>query len=419
MPEFAPDTPSSTYAAMMSDWMLIRAIRGGASVVRAAGEAYLPKFASEDQADYQRRLTHAPFSAHYEDATRALIAKPFAKEVALQGTVPEAIKGWAENIDLAGSNLHVFAQTVFAEALHMGVGYILAEYPKAEGVRTRAEEKARELRPYLRMIQADEMLAIYEGYRNGRTIIRQIRFRDNDLQLVDMEEKLVERVRRIDDEDGVITQRLYEKDEKGTWAEKEKTAFEGAAEIFIVPVIFGLERVGRYGVKPTMADLAYSQIQHYQHSNRIDEIFNFAGFPMLQAKGMSMPLEPDGIGGQRPIKLTVGPKSVLFATPGQQGDKPEWSFVEPSAQSIKEAREHLKDIEAQMRTLGLQPSMPSIGIQKPRRRPSTRRGRTRQCRPGRSALRTRLSRRSSSWRAGQRCPKPQRSTSTPTSRPRY
>lgn len=366
MADVKPDIPSSTYTAMAADWQLVRAVRGGASAVRAGGKLYLPQFPSESEEDFRRRVANAPFSAHYEDAARALIAKPFSKEVTLQGNIPQSIREWSENIDFAGHNLHTFTETLFAEALHMGAAFIYVDYPNTEGAVNLAQERAAGGRPYFRLIPIDEMLAIYEGTRGGRTIVRQIRFRDNVLELDDLTETLVERIRVVDDVDGIVQDRLFIKGENG-WAQSAETIVEGMTEIPLSPVIFGLDVNGRFGIKPTMLDLAYKQIEHYQHANRLNEIFDFAGFPMLQAKGMQSPTQtvtgPDGNETTEMVPIRVGPRTVLFAPASQDGVRPEWGFVEPSAQSIKEVREHLKDLEAEMRVLGLQPIMPSIGVQ--------------------------------------------------------
>lgn len=366
MADVKPDQPSSTYTAMQADWQLVRAVRGGASAVRAGRELYLPKFPSESADDYTRRVGNAPFSAHYEDAARALVAKPFSKEVALQGTVPEPIRQWSENIDLGGHNLHTFTETLFSEALHMGAAFIYVDYPNTEGAENLAQERDAGGRPYFRLIPIDEMLAIYDGLRNGKTIVRQIRFRDNAMALDDLTETVVERIRVVDDLDGTIQDRLFTKGEQG-WSLTSTTTLEGMTEIPLSPVIFGLEVNGRFGIKPTMLDLAYKQIEHYQHSNRLNEVFDFAGFPMLQAKGMQPPTQQftDGAGNTRTeqVAIRVGPRSVLFAPATQEGVRPEWGFISPDAPTIKEIREHRKDLEGEMRTLGLQPVMPSAGIQ--------------------------------------------------------
>mgnify|MGYP004517723193 CR=1 FL=1 len=362
--EIVPDTPSGAYSLMLADWQLIRTLRAGARAVREAGERYLPKFEGEESEEYQRRVNNAPFSAHYEDATRTLAAKPFSKEVKLQGTVPPDITAWAENIDYAGHNLHGIARTLFDEAVHLGLTYIYVDHTQTGDASSLGEERRLGARPYFRVIPADDMLAIYTGIRGGQTYIRQIRFRDNETTIDGLKEIVVERIRQVDDIEGAITATLYTKGEDG-WKSSAPEEIKGAklTSIPVVPVVFGLPLYGPYSVKPPMIDLGWKQIEHYQHASRLSNIFDYAGFPMLQAEGMAPAMVADANGEMVPAKIAVGPRSVLYSAPAQQGDRPKWSFLEPDARTIKEVREHLKDLEGEMRTLGLQPQMPSVGMQ--------------------------------------------------------
>jgi len=369
--EFDPSTPSSVYTAMIAEWQLVRDIRAGAAAIRAAGQTYLPKFEDEDDDEYTKRLAVAPFTALYEDSTRTLVSKPFSKEVKLQGEVPQDLRDWCENIDLAGNNLHVYASNTFGEAIHMGGCYILVDMPRPnQAPANLAQERAAGLRPFFRNIHFDDMLAIYDGVRNGKTYIRQIRFRDNSLELDDLEEKLVERIRVIDDlgegDTPWLEQRVFEKGSEGWFLNTDLSGTIGApkiTEIPLVPLLFGLPVNGRFGVKPTMADLAHKQIEHYRHSNRLDNALEFTGFSPLQAKGMAPPMEKDDAGNMVAMRLRIGQKTILFAPPGQAGDRPEWDWLKTDSAGINQLREHKKDLEAEMRMLGLQPIMPQGGIQ--------------------------------------------------------
>lgn len=361
-----PTVRSAAQSVMMADWQLIRDVRAGASAVRGKGIAYLRKWDSESDKEYAARVQTAPYSAHYEDATRTLAAKPFSDQVKLQGQVPAEIASWAENIDYAGNDLHNVAKTLFDEALHLGVVFLYVDHTQTGDAKSLGEERRLGARPYFRIIPTDQMLAIYTGLRNGKTYIRQIRFLDNETKIDGLKEVLVERVRQVDDIDGKLVATLYVKGKDGWATIEDQIPLKGAKleGIPVVPILFGLKLDhGPYSVKPPMVDLAHKQIEHYQHANRLDNIFDFAGFPMLQGEGMAPPTTINEAGERVQVPIQVGPRAVLFAPPAQQGDKPRWSFIEPGAQTIKEVREHLKDLESVMRTLGLQPLMPTMGIQ--------------------------------------------------------
>lgn len=260
---------------MQADWEMIRAIRGGARSVRRLGRKFLPKFESESTEAYDSRLLNAPFSALYEDATRTLCAKPFTTEVGLKGVIPPKIEEWKENIDNAGHDLNYFARATFEEALHMGLAFIFVDHTRTGHAKTVKEEAEIGARPYFRLIPADQMLAIYTGILRGRVFVRQIRFRDDEVTIDGFGEKVVQRVRVVTHgDDGKVTTDLYEKSEQD-WVQKETgVPLQSAtlAEIPIMPIIFGLPLETPFQVKPPMLDLAFKQIEHYQHASGLREM---------------------------------------------------------------------------------------------------------------------------------------------------
>lgn len=365
--ELHPDVPLGFIAEAMVDWKLVRTVRAGARAMREAGEIYLPKFAEEDDDSYERRVANTPFTNLYEDIAGSIASKPFSKEVKLQGTVPDLMAEMAEDIDLAGNNIHTFAEAAFDEAVNMGLTYILADrQTPEEGAepRNKAQERAQGNRAFLRMIPVEDVLGVHFTSLGGRMRCINFRFWDSETIVEGLTETVIPRIRLIEDIAGVITSTVYEKETgegEGKWFVKSETAVD-ATEIRVVPIVFGKRFTQSVNVKPPLLDLADKQKEHFQHSCRLSEIFEFACFPMLQAKGMKPAMETytsdAGQTLQRQVKVIVGPRSVLYAT----NEKSEWGFVEPSGQSIEMAMEHLRDIEDQMRTIGMQPHMPQAGL---------------------------------------------------------
>ena len=134
--------PSAAVEEMGRHWPLIDALLGGTSSMRDAGERYLPRWPAEEADSYRFRLSTATLHPAFSRTVDVLSAKPFSKALQLSDDVPARIRAWADDIDLEGRNLHVFAADLCEEALSHGICGVLVEYPRADGVRTRADEIA-------------------------------------------------------------------------------------------------------------------------------------------------------------------------------------------------------------------------------------------------------------------------------------
>lgn len=373
MATISPDTYSAAMMEMQGEWQQISHILAGAMKIREQGDLYLPKFPDEESTDFNERIKVAPWTPLYKDSTRGIVGKPFSRPLTLTGTIVPDIATWFENIDNAGHDLHSWAKAQFEKVVHYGVGFILVDHTETGAASSgravsQADEKASGARPYFRWIPILDCFAAYLEVRNGRTVFRQIRFRDNKTVILGMEETTVERVRQFDDIEGVLSVTTYTKGTDGKWAEETKPIVGAAlTQLPIVPVLFGDEvGQGPFVLQPTMGDLGHKQIEHYRQSNRVDNIMDHACFPMLQGKGLLPPMEEteDELGNKvmTPKRPRIGSRAVLWAPPSMEGQMPEFGWIEPSGQSIAQARDHRKDIENEIRTLGLQPLLPSQGI---------------------------------------------------------
>lgn len=350
---------SQSFAEVALDWQMIRDIRAGTRAVRAGGKTYLPQFSEEGSVEFQRRVDSTPWTAIYEDCAATVVAKPFGKDVALQGEIPARIAELCENIDRAGSNLSVFARSVFEEAVHLGASYIVVDYPKLEGdTPNLAAERAAGGRAYFRLVTVDQLLGIAE--QDGRIV--HFRFRDDVMALNEetFEEVVTARVRLLKMTDTGPVSELWVKGENGFAMDPDQSGpMQGVDALPIVPLLFGLELGSRYVRRPSLMGLAWKQIEHYQQGSRINELFDFAGFPMLAANGVAPPQPTivDGVtlAAEQPI---VSPRTILYG-----GENGSFAFVEPAGKNAEVMMKRLQEIEAEARMIGLQPVMPSRGMQ--------------------------------------------------------
>jgi hypothetical protein len=116
-----PSNPSGAWNRMQPVWSMIDDILAGPATVRARKTTYLPKHEAEEQKEYDRRVSQAPWLAEFEDILRTLASKPFGKEIMLGDGASPRIKDLAEDIDGKGNNLTAFARPVFAGGIARAV----------------------------------------------------------------------------------------------------------------------------------------------------------------------------------------------------------------------------------------------------------------------------------------------------------
>jgi hypothetical protein len=339
-----PNDESGAYAAMSSTWAKITDIRAGADAVRAKRENYLPRFEEEGKLDYDRRLLSAPWRPEFNDALSTLVAKPFARDIKVEGADSEDLKAIVEDVDTRGNNLTVFARDMMADGVSYGLHAILVEHMPNGGARTQADEKAAGLRPYFVHVKAEQLIAVYFDVVQGKLWPVHARIRETVVERAGFGETTITQVRVL--EPGLW--QVWRQNDKKEWVLHE----EGATSLAYVPLViwFTGERKGDHEVKPPLKDLADLQIELYRALSREDEVLNFAGYPMLSGNGFAPPAE----------KIVVGPRSILYA-PGGDGINTSWTFIQPDAANLKEIRDKITAIQTDMHRLGMMPMVQKAG----------------------------------------------------------
>lgn len=374
-----PDRPSCDYEAMLPTWRQVETILDGTAAMRRAGTLYLPKFENESDPQYEQRRANAKFTNLYADIVANLASKPFSEEVTLTGDSAERYQPYAEDIDGRGNNLHTFAQEVFDYGLNYAVDWILVDYTRARqnadgSPLSLAQERDQGLRPYWVHIPAKRMLAVYSDVIAGREVIVHARMREDTVRRDGFTETATQRIRVFD------RPAIYETDKNGTptnrvigygpavfqvWECRATGPRGGGASwvmtdagpvtigvVPLVPFITGARKGASWCFTPPLQGVSDLQIEHYQQENGLKYARDMTAFPMLAGNGVAPPTDAAG----KPLKVPVGPRTVLFAPPsGDTGQHGEWVFIEPSAESLKFLADQVDATEKQMRELGRQP----------------------------------------------------------------
>ena len=369
----SPDTPSSDYMAMLPYWDMVETLLGGAAAMRAAGEAYLPRFPNESDDDYEYRRVNAKFTNLFADVVANLAAKPFAEKLTLGEGASDRMLKLAEDIDGRGNNLHVFASNAFYAGVAYAVDWVLVDHTKVPRGASLETERRIGARPYWVRIPAKRMLAAYSAVVAGVEEIVHARLHETHIRRSGFSEATIERVRVFDrepvlDETGRVvsyapaTFQLWEKITDAKGATNWQVVDEGAVTIGVIPLvpfITGRRLDGSWRLNPPMRDAADLQVEHYQQETKLKCAADRTAFPLLAAEGVDPDRDEDG----NPKPVSISPGSVVYAPPfGDNGSHGEWNFKEPSATSLQFLADQIATTEQQMRELGRQPLTAAQGI---------------------------------------------------------
>lgn len=366
-----PDNRCKAYTAMQPAQEIVRDVAGGTLRLRgqiaparaantggASVSKYLPKFPAEHADDYVTRLATSTLFNAYGRTVQGLVGMVFKKNPALAEDVPEVIRGntekgiggHAENIDLAGTHLDVFAREVLEDAFE-GHAFILVDMQKALGAgATLADEIRAGLRPYWVKYKASQAVNFRPVTINGQREIGQITFEEEtSVEAGEYGEQEVKRYRtfRLMPYADVATQEI-----KHTvyWKLQEKR-HENGQDVFVIldeGVIKGFSRIPVavvYGRKtgflqsqPPLLDLALLNIKYFQKESDRDQSEHKCGnpIPIFKIADQDKQIVPAGSG----LGIIIGKDEDAF-------------YLEPEGSALESTRKTLEDLRGQMAALGL------------------------------------------------------------------
>lgn len=174
-------TPSSEHAKAVTLAELPRTLMGGTRAMRRAGAKYLPKFMAESQANHANRVSRSVLFNGFKSTVSQMTGKVFSKPVVLSADVPQALRDFAENIDLTGRNLNTFARDCFYDAMVPGIGFILVDAPPAvtrtDGMTpTLADYQKNGWRPYFVYVPIERLIGWQSQQIDGVETLRWFAF---------------------------------------------------------------------------------------------------------------------------------------------------------------------------------------------------------------------------------------------------
>jgi len=345
---------------MLPFWDKVDDVLDGIDGMRAKGEEYLPKFVDEDNRDYQFRLKCTKMTNVYRDIVEGLSGKPFEQPVMLtkseeMSNPPDTIKQFVEDVDGSGNNITVFAGATFFNGINNALDWILVDFDKpAPGTPrpvNRADEIKLGLRPYWSHILARNVIDVQSKVIATREVITYFKV---------FEPGKPDHIREfIRNDDGSVVWNLFEKQEQPVGEGDDRTHFlkidsgrVSIGRIPVVPFVTGRREGRTWRVSPQLKDALDLQVELYQGESDLKFAKKLTAFPMLAANGIQAEKDASG----NPKRLAVGPSRVLYSKPdGATGRVGTWSYVEPSAESLKFLASENEAMIRELRELGKQP----------------------------------------------------------------
>lgn len=335
MQELTVATPHPDVEAMAGLWPMPRTLYQGTAAMRAAGKMYLPKEAAESEAAYEARLKRTVLFNAFGKTVNDMAGRVFAKEVFFGEDVPEQIEEWAENIDLTGRHLNVFASDVFKDAMQVGLAHILVDSPIGNEATTRAEQG----RPYFVHLRAEDVIGWTHVVTDDGLKLETLRFYETVEEADGIHVSRVAQIR-------VLLPNAFQ-----IWRQNEKKEWflyaEGPRGIDDIPLAtVYLARTGFMTAKPPLQDLADLNVTHWQSSSDQRNILHVARVPILF-----------GAGFPEDVPLVIGSSSLTRASDPNS----KLAYVEHSGAAIGSGENDLKSLEFQMQAMGLQLLDPQPG----------------------------------------------------------
>lgn len=341
-------TVNDTQAHMMALAELPRTLMGGTRAMRKAAQKYLPKEAAEEQIDYDNRVKRSTLFNGFRKTVKDMTGKVFVKPVVLKPNVPAELVKFAEDIDLTGRHLNVFARDVFLDGMVTGGGYILTDMPpkvtREDGKpATLEDEQKAGIRPYLVYIPVERLIGWKSTNIGGVETLTQVRIFECVTEAVgEFAEVQIDQIRVIDAGNAAATPpmpgrwRTYRKDAKGDW----QLHLQGTYSLpKITLTAFYTNRCGFMTFSPPLEDLADVNVAHWVSQSDQRNILHVARVPILFWAGR-----------QEGDKLIVGANSMMSSS----APEAKLTYVEHTGAAIGAGDKDLLNLEMQMQSLGLQ-----------------------------------------------------------------
>lgn len=340
-------TRISAYSKMELRWKLPEALWGGTDAMRKKGITYLPQDEKESDQAYMVRLNRSFLFNGFKKTVNTMVGKVFSKPIILKEDVNPKIKEWAESVDSEGRSLNIFAEDVLRESMKWGLCHVFVDMPKAPANATLADEQKLNLKPYWNKVIPQHLIGWRSIKVGSKDILTNIRIWEEYTESDgDYGEKMVQRIREVDiDSYKVWELRNVVVAGKASTQQEWQLVEQGVMTLGYIPLFtVYTQREGFMIGSPPLEDLCWINVAHWQSSSDQRHILHVARVPILFGSGL----------GDSADKIVVGPNRMIAGP-----DNSDLKYVEHSGKAIESGRDDLKDLESQMKIMGLELLLPN------------------------------------------------------------
>lgn len=355
--------------------VIARDLMAGLPALIAKKETYLPREPMELPVDvngvridpYDNRCKRARLANLFRDGILSLTDRAFGKKVKLSKDTPLSIagdakagvKGFQDDVDQRGTNLHVFLRRRCRTSAAEGVDFVLVEFPEtgATGTQSVADVKRAGFRPYWSPFSPGNVLdwsfesiaggpprlvyLLLRGWetKDGETYEVRREFFAGDQQLGRFTAwRVLHQVKRDGKKSDEWVVMLNDKGEPREGFRRPH---------FDIPfVALSTDADEPFEAEPPQIDGAHLTLAHFRKTSDIDNAQHAVGFPVMYASGVSIQEMKEQVGD-------AGHSARRFYVLPQPGGVV--GFAEPSGSSWGHLETSLDKIEQQVRSIMAEP----------------------------------------------------------------
>lgn len=293
----AVDEKTKGYDKARENWDLIRTCKEGEKAVKSLTTKFLQPRAKEpiESSSYKAYVHNASYFNVLDKTISTFLGYVFRKDASREGL--ENKDGLLDDVSLSGLSLDGLAQEVVSEMLTVGRAGIFVDSPyyNAEEI-SKAEQKSRNLTPYLKIYTAESIIGWESSIINNRYTITQIRLMESVTEKDPKDEfkfNHIEQIRVLDlDEEGFYRQRVYQKgkdqNNKDQWVlikEPIYPVMDGQKMTYIPFIFIGLKNNLPTIDKPPFLDLTNLSLSAYRTNADLSNLVAQVSSPVLALNG--------------------------------------------------------------------------------------------------------------------------------------
>ena len=318
-------TQHPSYVEMLGQWEKCRDVFAGTEELREHTTKYLPRLTDEPETAYMARIGRGVLYNALFRTVSGFIGMLFRISPVLNA--PPNTESMTDDVTLTGIPLTVFAQGLAEECLVVGRAGVLVNYPVTSDSMTIADAQALNVRPYMSVIKAEQMINWRQRRVNNKYQLSMVTIQEeHSVPIDEFEDKEVTRYRVLDlDENDVYRVRIFEVQEKNrqsTDVELERfyPTMNGAMMNYIPLYIIGPDDITPDIDTPMLIDLADLCVSHYQAYNDLATGNHWSALPVLYITGHELQQgESVHIGGGKALIFPNPAAKVGIAEVGTGG----------------------------------------------------------------------------------------------------